>query len=378
MVEMDCKYFQKCGGCSLYGVDYETQLQTKLDIEKQRFKSFFNQPFDIIRSKPIHFRNRAEFRIYKKDTDIFYSMNSLGKSKQIVPIDECLIVDQNIYDLMPILKESIKQDTILKEKLFMVEFLSTSIGDMVVTLIYHKRLDDKWIEVATILQEKLNIKLIGRSRKQKIVLSDDFVSEEMKIGDKIYKFQYQENSFTQPNSYVNHQMISWVLDSIASHQTNDLCELYCGSGNFTIALSDRFHQVLATEISKSAIKSAKTNMAINNKTNIKFVRLSSEEFATASNHLREFRRLKEQDIEIDKYNFSHIFVDPPRAGLDKQTIDIVKKFDNIIYISCNPQTLYQNLIELDKTHKIERFALFDQFAYTNHIECGVILRKSVS
>ena len=75
---------------------------------------------------------------------------------------------------------------------------------------------------------------------------------------------------------------------------------------------------------------------------------------------RVFTRLK--DIDLDSYRFSTIFVDPPRAGLDQQTLKLVKRFDNIIYISCNPQTLLNNLEEITQTHAISDLALFDQFS----------------
>ncbi|EAK1829845.1 tRNA (uridine(54)-C5)-methyltransferase TrmA, partial [Campylobacter jejuni] len=53
----------------------------------------------------------------------------------------------------------------------------------------------------------------------------------------------------------------------------------------------------------------------------------------------------------------------------------IKKYENIIYISCNPITLKENLKELSLTHRVEEFALFDQFANTPHLECGVFLSK---
>jgi tRNA (uracil-5-)-methyltransferase len=68
-------------------------------------------------------------------------------------------------------------------------------------------------------------------------------------------------------------------------------------------------------------------------------------------------------------------MDPPRSGLDDTTRALAKDFSNIIYISCNPETLHRDLKELVKTHEITKFALFDQFAYTHHIESGVILKK---
>jgi len=82
-----------------------------------------------------------------------------------------------------------------------------------------------------------------------------------------------------------------------------------------------------------------------------------------------------KDIELDDYNFSTVFVDPPRAGLDEQTLELVKRFDNIIYISCNPNTFIENAKALEVDYEITDFAAFDQFPYTHHLEVGAILSK---
>jgi tRNA (uracil-5-)-methyltransferase len=80
-------------------------------------------------------------------------------------------------------------------------------------------------------------------------------------------------------------------------------------------------------------------------------------------------------VDLDCYDFSTIFVDPPRAGLDDLTRKMVCDYDRIIYISCNPETLARDLEVLTKTHNIEQTALFDQFPYTHHIESGVFLTR---
>ena len=66
------------------------------------------------------------------------------------------------------------------------------------------------------------------------------------------------------------------------------------------------------------------------------------------------------------------------AGLDAGTVQLVSRFNDIIYISCNPQTLADNLQHLSQTHDIKQLAVFDQFPYTHHIETGVWLRKRPS
>ncbi|WP_418187158.1 tRNA (uridine(54)-C5)-methyltransferase TrmA [Aliarcobacter lanthieri] len=373
---MNCKYFGICASCTLYDKTYDEQLKYKISREKQRFSKLTSLEFDIIKSSEKNFRNRAEFRVWwgkdensKKDI-LSFAMNDFNKD--ILQIDSCSIVSSDISNLMSKLLIELEKDMLLSFRLFAIEFLNSSTHDMLVTLIYHKKLEDDWINLAKNLENKLNIKIIGRSRKQKIILSNDFINENLTIENQEFKFAYEENGFTQPNTNVNIQMIEWVLKNTQS-STKDLCELYCGGGNFTIPLSKKFNKVLATEISKTSIKSALRNCNLNNIENIEFIRMSAEEFVEALAEKRLFNRLK--NINLKSYDFNTIFMDPPRSGLDDTTRNLAKEFENIIYISCNPETLYRDLQELVKTHKIVKFALFDQFAFTEHIESGVILKK---
>lgn len=372
---MNCKYFGKCASCTLHDKSYEEQLDFKVQREKERFSNFTSMDFDIIKSNDKNFRNRAEFRIWwdKDENDnhtISYAMNDFDKN--ILEIDSCQIVSPHIQEIMPKLLDLVKKEKELENKLFAVEFLGSTTNDLLVTLIYHRKLDDSWNELAKKLELELNIKIIGRSRKQKVILTNDLISETLNINNQDFKFEYQEGGFTQPNTNVNIQMIEWVLNNINSSD-KDLCELYCGGGNFTIPLSTKFSKVLATEISKTSIKSALRNCALNDVSNIQFIRMSAEEFVQGLQGVRTFERLK--DVNLKDYNFDTIFMDPPRAGLDDVTRALAKDFDQIIYISCNPETLHRDLFELTKTHKIVKFGLFDQFAFTNHIESGVILKR---
>ncbi|MDY3203741.1 MAG: tRNA (uridine(54)-C5)-methyltransferase TrmA [Arcobacter sp.] len=372
---MNCKYFGICASCTLFDKTYEEQLNYKIQREKERFSNFTTMEFDIIKSSESNFRNRAEFRIWwDKDENgneiLSYAMNDFKKN--ILKIDSCEMVSPHIKELMPKLITKLESDLELSYKLFAVEFLGSSTNDMLVTLIYHKKLEESWITKAKEIESALNIKIIGRSRKQKIVLTNDYINETLNIANQDFFFAYEENGFTQPNTKVNIQMIQWVLNNTQA-SSKDLCELYCGGGNFTIPLSTKFQKVLATEISKTSIKSALRNCKLNNIDTISFIRMSAEEFVQGLNKVRAFNRLK--DINLDDYEFDTIFMDPPRSGLDDTTRALAKDFSNIIYISCNPETLHRDLEELTKTHEIVRFALFDQFAFTNHIESGVILKK---
>ena len=214
---MNCEYFGKCGSCVLYDKSYEEQLNFKLQREKERFSDFTTMDFDIIKSEEKAFRNRAEFRIWwEKDESgkeiLSYAMNDFNKN--ILEINSCQIVSSHIQEIMPKLLDLLMSELTLSYKLFAVEFLGSTTNDMLVTLIYHKKLDEEWNELAKQIEKKLNIKIMGRSRKQKIVLSSESINETLTINNQNFKFAYQEGGFTQPNTNVNIQMIEWVLNNI--------------------------------------------------------------------------------------------------------------------------------------------------------------------
>ncbi|MEH6648459.1 MAG: tRNA (uridine(54)-C5)-methyltransferase TrmA [Motiliproteus sp.] len=351
---------------------YSSQLAEKAESVRSQFETFNPPELELFSSPTSHYRQRAEFRIWHDGDDLYYAMFAPGDKRNPIRIDSCSMVSERIERTMFSLLEQLKADLTLSRRLFQVDFLSTLSGELLVTLLYHRPLQQDWIDAATPLQQALDIKLIGRSRKQKEVLDRDWVLEQLPVGDRILSYQQVENSFTQPNAAINIQMLAWARDVTAQCE-GDLLELYCGNGNFSLALSDRFDRVLATEIAKVSVNSAHYNLDLNGIGNVTIARLSSEEFTQAINKVRPFRRLK--GIDLDSYNFSTVLVDPPRSGLDQGTRELVSQYGTILYISCNPETLARDLEVLNQSHKIERMGLFDQFPYTHHKECGVLLVK---
>jgi tRNA (uracil-5-)-methyltransferase len=351
--------------------------QQQLDNKVHQFKTLMANAgieipeLTIHSSAPFGFRMRAEFRIWHEQGQAHFAMNRPGEKRPYI-IDDFPIGAPLINQLMPKILSAVNANEILSRKLFSMEFLTTTTDQALVTLIYHKLLDEEWQQQASQLAAQLNIKIIGRSRKQKMVLTDDFVIEELLVNGKHYQYQQVEASFTQPNAEVNQKMLSWASDCLQNSR-HDLVELYCGNGNFTAVLAQHFDKVLATEISKVSVNSANYNFELNKVNNVSIARLSSEEFTQALNRERAFRRLA--NIDLDNFNFSTIFVDPPRAGLDAGTEKLVTQMDTILYISCNPETLAENLKKITKTHKVVSAAVFDQFPWTHHIESGVLLKR---
>ncbi|OSI32821.1 tRNA (uridine(54)-C5)-methyltransferase TrmA [Neisseria dumasiana] len=357
--------------------DYQQQLNDKISYIKDLFKAIPIPELEVFASPEKHYRMRAEFRVWHEGEEMFYAMFEKGRKAggaTLVRCDSFAPACEAINRLMPKLLEAADAVPVLKNRWYQVEFLATLSGEMLVTMIYHKQLDEQWQAAAQDMQEKLGIHIIGRSKGQKIVLTQDFVTETLNVAGASFIYRQYEGSFTQPNAGVCEHMLAWACD-VARPLNGDMLELYCGNGNFTLPLARYFRQVLATEVSKTSVQAALWNIQANRSNNIKIARLSAEEFTEAYTGVREFRRLKEQGISLNDYRFSTIFVDPPRAGVDNETLKLVKQFDNIIYISCNPETLRENMDVLADTHHIRRMALFDQFPFTHHIESGVWLEK---
>ncbi|WP_429219542.1 tRNA (uridine(54)-C5)-methyltransferase TrmA [Aeromonas veronii] len=356
--------------------DYQAQLDEKRARLTELFAGFTLPALEVHSSPAEYYRMRAEFRIWHEGDDLFHCMYAPA-TKEIIKIDHFPTASRLINQLMPLLLEGLRPHPVLRRKLFQIDYLSTQSGQIIVSLLYHRKLEAEWQQAAEVLQADLRAKgfelqLIGRAHKQKICLGDDFVIEQLNVAGRQLTYKQVENSFTQPNAAINEQMLAWVLD-VTKGSEGDLLELYCGNGNFSIALAQNFRKVLATEIAKPSVDSAQFNIAANGVDNLIILRMSAEEFTMAMRGEREFNRLK--GVDLKSYQCNTIFVDPPRAGLDDATVKLVQEYDNILYISCNPETLQANMAVLGETHEIARFALFDQFPWTHHMEAGVYLRR---
>ncbi|WP_207879373.1 tRNA (uridine(54)-C5)-methyltransferase TrmA [Pseudomonas sp. 32_A] len=349
---------------------YTTQLDAKVARLRELLAPFGAPEPAVFDSPREHYRLRAEFRLWREDGQRHYAMFAPGEKHKAILIDDFPIASQRINALMPRLKAAWQASEELGNRLFQVEFLTTLAGDAMVTLCYHRPLDEAWETAARQLAEELGVSIIGRSKGKRLVIGRDYAVEKLDVAGRVFSYRQPEGAFTQPNGAVNQKMLSWAFEAIGERD-DDLLELYCGNGNFTLPLATRVRQVLATEVSKTSVNAALSNLDENAVDNVRLVRLSAEELTQALNEVRPFRRL--EGIDLKSYEFGTVFVDPPRAGMDPDTCELTRRFERILYISCNPETLAANIAQLQDTHRIERCALFDQFPYTHHMESGVLL-----
>lgn len=392
---------------------YQDELRSKVVGLNKSLEGFGSLPLpeaEVFASPSEHFRMRVEFDIKHSDDGPNYAMHV---GSELVTVDRypmgCKLICQQ---LMPATLKMLREERILREKLFQINFHATLYGDAVVSLLYRtpvdrtgrrvrmlaqaeakeafgkvddQKLTTEWQEAAKRLSIALSgASIVGRTRGNKQVIGHPWVQEELHVLGSPTPLRYRqlETFFSQSNASVCQHMLAWAravayednaaIGTIAGvPRSDDLLELYCGNGNFCVALGPFFRKVFATEMVKELLDTAKYNAEDNKVENISVGRVSAEEFALAMDGSRSFTRL--EHVDLSSYDFQTVLVDPPRAGLGPKVSTFLSRFSRIVYISCNPETLRDDLQVLGKTHDIKRLAAFDQFPYTEHLEMGMLL-----
>ena len=324
-------------------------------------QEYYKNDIVINLSPPNGYRSRCEFG-YKNG---FYTMySSEGK---ILFLDTFAVARPSIQNLMPKLLDEINNTYDLKNKLFQINFRTNRKNKILVSLIYHKLLDDEMKCSANKISNKLDININLRSKNNLYSTDNDLLDDEIENLETLL-FQ-TDQSFYQPNHFHMPEMIDKAMSFIKDPR--DLLELYCGSGTFTLPLRKIFNKIFASENNRQSIRCLNQSISKQNIKNIFYARLSAEEVFELFKG-RIFNRMK--GIDINDFNFSHILVDPPRVGLDSNVINLIKNFKNIIYISCNYETYIRDIYKL-KDYKIQNIEIFDQFPNTDHLEIVSLLSK---
>jgi len=346
-------------------------------------------------SGPEGYRMRMSMRLLRDGT------NGGRKLAFNSPIDGSLvhtshvpIAHERINSAFKIIERQVSEDKRLNQDVFEAKFHTTLRGELAVSLLYNKEINqDEWLNGAEDIRKELlegtsatEVQVIGRARKQLLYLDRHYLYETMRVQhphtNETLEFHYKQNTetFSQPNALVNELMLTWatkVSDRRHGIVDNDLLELYCGNGNFTVPLAKLiFDSALASETNRAAVADARWALQYNDVSNTNVVRMSSQDMSGAYFGERQYERLR--DIDLLDLRPRTIFVDPPRAGLDASSVDLLAEHEGqALYISCNPLSLKRDLdnIKAKSRHNliIHELVCFDQFPGTDHIECGVEL-----
>ena len=332
-----CPYSEFCGGCDLINLEYNKQLEYKSKKIEELIKRNFNNDIkinSIIYDKDFSYRNKILLHILQDKLGFFEQM-----SNNIIDIEKCLLVNGKANNLI----KSIRKFTKNNKKLKSVVIRISSNGDTM--LIFNgDSLENKILEYFSMVD------VIVLNNK---TIKGQFIKE--RLGDK--EFLIYPNSFFQVNMFNTLNLYNEVRRMTYNKRYDNILDLYCGTGTIGIFLSDIATSVVGIEIIEDAVIAAKRNADINNIENIKFICGRVEDY-------------------IDRFNnIDLIIVDPPRSGLDKKTINNIKRINpkEIIYVSCDPMTLVRDLKELKEDYLIKEITPVDMFPNTHHVECVCLL-----
>ena len=331
-----CPYFDICGGCNLLHMNYDDQLKFKYNKVKDIIFKYLKENIkvnDVIYSNQFNYRNKASFEVKEK---LCYKMR---KSTNIVDINYCYLLDKNINDIVHVLNNL---------NLKNINNITIRTGEEDIMVIIS---GNPTQEIIDALKEK------ARS----IYVNDKLVYGRSNIVSKIgnYEFFVSDKSFFQVNKYNVKNLYDKVLEYAELTGNENILDLYCGTGTIGIYLSKYAKSVIGIEVNEQAIFDANVNKNKNNIENISFI------CDTTSN----INNIVNNDFDV-------IIVDPPRSGLDKNTINFLinSKAKRVVYVSCDIMTLVRDLNILKQDYDIREITPVDIFPNTYHVECVCVLK----
>lgn len=344
-----CPYFDKCGGCDLMHISYENQLHFKQNKIKEIINKFTDIDTEIIdnivpANDNLYYRNKVTFQIQNEKIG-FYEK----KSNTVIDIDKCYISTSKINKILSKLKTlpltGVKQIVVRTddnvEEVMVILYLNKSINNN----IFVDTLKDDITSLITVYKNQESV-IYGSN---KIVLNLDK-----------YAFELSPSSFFQVNTNQCLNLYNKVLEFASPTKEDVVLDLYCGTGTIGIFLSSYCNQVYGVEINEDAIKNANNNKVFNNIDNIIF-------------------KVGDAKKVVSKLNLDPtiVIVDPPRKGLDKETITRIKKWrvKKIVYVSCDPMTFARDLNLLSDDYDIRKILPVDMFPNTSHVETVCLLTR---
>lgn len=381
-VEPDCATYKRCGGCNLRHIDYEETLNIKQNTVQNLVNKTLNNKIKVEMTvgmgNPYNYRNKAQYPVgFDKSGEPVMGVYA-KRTHEIIPMRNCMIqnpVSEKIANVVlgffiknniPIYNEK-NGEGLLRHIVIKVGIKTHEI--MCILVLNKKELKKEKELIKVLIREFPEIKTIVKNHNMKntnvilgneneVIYGDGYIYDE--LGD--YTFKISPLSFYQINPIQTEALYNIAIEMADLKKTDTLFDLYCGIGTIGIFASPYVNRVYGIEIVKQAIEDAKENANINNIRNIEF-------FAGDVEKVFE-NVLKEHNVKPDV-----IFVDPPRKGLDKHTIENILniKPEKIVYISCNPASLVRDLKLLEESYEIKKIQPVDMFPFTSNVECCSVL-----
>ena len=380
-----CPHREFCGGCIHQGTAYSEQLKEK-EKEVLRLlqdKGVTPEKIDPIEGCPSAFcyRNKMEYTFgdFVKDGEMTLGMHRKKNFMSIVTVDNCQLVDPDFNIILKaVLDFSVEKGYTFYHKRSHSGLLRNLIirkgirtGELLVNIVTTSEEgfdEDKFTKM--LLSLTLDNEIVGVLRTYCDSLADAVVPDSLKTlyGRDYYMekllgldFKVSAFSFFQTNVEAAERLYTEALALVDSFEGKIAFDLYCGTGTISQVLALKAKEVLGIELVEEAVDAATENAALNGLDNCRFIAGDV------------FKVLNEVSDKPDV-----IVVDPPRGGIQPKALDKIISYGvkEIVYISCNPKTLAENLRYLNYYgYKCKYLKPFDNFPMTKHTECIALLEK---
>ena len=327
---------------------------------------------------PLYYRNKAQYPVgIDKDGSPKIGVFA-NRTHEIIPIQECLIQNKLSQNLAKFVLEWIRKNNISiyneTNGKGLIRHIVTKIGIktneiMLILVINGNEIPNESNLVKEILENFKEVKTIVKNinkkntnvimGKQNINLYGNGYIEDI-LGE--YRFKISPLSFYQVNPVQAEKLYNTGVESAKINKDDIVFDLYCGIGTISLFMAKYAKKVYGIEIVEDAIKDAKENAKINNISNVEFI-------------AGDVEVILDKLINKDNIIPNVVMVDPPRKGLDKKSIENIKKIKpkKLVYISCNPATLVRDLSYLEEIYDIKKVKPVDMFPFSKHVETVVLL-----
>ncbi|MFA5947828.1 MAG: 23S rRNA (uracil(1939)-C(5))-methyltransferase RlmD [Candidatus Gracilibacteria bacterium] len=390
-----CEYFDKCGGCSFQFITYAKQLEIKKQHVIDAFERIGNvvdpNVKDVIGcSDPYYYRNKMEFSFgYDANMNFTLGMHEPNRRFDIMDLKNCYLMSKISVDIFNLFREfcvrknyepfKYSNGSGFLKQVFVREGKRTNevMVNFVTSDLVPKDFENDLNELKEELlkchegEKKLTsfywskvISQKGRRReiKETLVYGKKYLTEILKLenGDSL-TFDIAPQAFFQVNTFGAEILYNLALKYALKNPHETVFDLFCGTGTIGLFLAKHINEVFGIEINEDAVIAARENAQKNKIFNIDFFTGDVDKV------LKKITRIP-----------SLIVIDPPRAGLTKNTIEKINEFGakSLIYISCNPSTLARDCQMLrEYGFKISEITPVDMFPHTYHIECVCLFER---
>lgn len=366
-----CPHFSVCGGCQLQHLQPASQIEYKQRFLAEQLAHKGIQPanwFAPLRAATERYRQKARLGVrYVKQKDTVVVGFREQNNNKISIIESCAILDQRVGARIKALRQLIS-NLDAKEDIAQIEMAAT---EQEVALVFRNLQplspedQSKLIHFGRANELSIYLQGGGVDTVQKIWPDDSSLWLTYELPSQQLNFNFHPLDFTQVNAQINQAMINQALALLDPQADDEILDLFCGLGNFSLPFAQRARFVVGVEGSSDAVARAKHNANLNHLVNTDFhVRNLAEDFTTASWAAKSYNK---------------IILDPPRSGAE-MVVNHITQFgaQDILYVSCNPATFVRDAEILIKQHgyRLEHVGVMDMFPHTAHVETMGLFTKA--